>query len=217
MAGRILLALMLMLIFQVAVTQVTEADKTLIASVHDEYRFSVQSSNMMKMRYHDGLADKAQIHANKCIYKHDTEAERASPELLGINVGQNIAYYTGGKNWKYIISLWASEMQNFKLDVGSTNGSAVGHYTQLMLWKTQAVGCGYNECVGFKFYVCNYAYGQYSWDLNYPWKAGAKCADCPSNCNNGFCDCKMQFCGSKTDIKDAKCSCTPWWLLKWWE
>lgn len=217
MVGKILIALALMAVFQVTVTQVTQADKTLIASVHDTYRSSVQASNMMKMRYHDGIAAKAQRHANKCVFKHDTAADRALPELPGVYVGQNIAYNTEAKDWQYIISLWASEKQNFKMGVGSTNGSAVGHYTQLMLWKTQAVGCGYKDCPHFKLYVCNYAYGQYTWDIQYPWKTGAKCADCPSSCKNGFCDCSMQFCKSKAYIKDAKCKCTEWWLLKWWE
>ncbi|KAK3592763.1 hypothetical protein CHS0354_003196 [Potamilus streckersoni] len=217
MDGQMFLALALMFCVNVVVAQVTESDRVLIASLHDQHRSSVQSANMMKMRYHPGVAIKAQAHADKCVFQHDTSVNRQVPELPGVSVGQNIAYSTGGKNWQFIIDSWASEKKSFTLGVGPTNGSVVGHYTQIMLWKTQAVGCGFRECPTFKLYVCNYAYGQFAWDMKYPWKEGVKCADCPKNCNNGFCDCDMKFCNSEQYIRDAKCNCTGWFDLLWWE
>ena len=47
----------------------------------------------------------------------------------GISVGQNLAW--GYPTWDAAIQGWFDEVVDFQYGVGSINGNAVGHYTQV--------------------------------------------------------------------------------------
>ncbi|KAL3886298.1 hypothetical protein ACJMK2_026303 [Sinanodonta woodiana] len=196
----------------IALNSVNKTEQDQIVRLHESYRAQVKSTDMMKLRYHPGIAVKAQALANTCVFEHDTEDDRAVAELPGVYIGQNLC--EGHSSWRDCINDWASEKLNFQYGVGSKNGGEIGHYTQMMLWNTAAIGCGFNECDGSPIYVCNYAYGQYSDDLITPWKSGKQCADCPKNCSNKlFCDCGGKFCSNEDQIMSPSCVCKYWWTI----
>ena len=61
-----------------------------------------------------------------------------SPGLFlgyGISVGQNMAW--GQTSWNDAIQDWFDEVKDFGFGVGSVNGKAVGHYTQVNIVKFQ--------------------------------------------------------------------------------
>ncbi|KAK3609605.1 hypothetical protein CHS0354_038605 [Potamilus streckersoni] len=191
---------------------VSDEEQNLIVLMHKSYRAQVQSTNMMNLQYHAGIAEKAQALADTCVFAHDTANNRSVAELPSVYVGQNLCM--GQSSWADCINDWANEKNNFAYGIGSTNGGVIGHYTQMMLWKTMAIGCGFNTCDGSPLYVCNYAYGQYSNDMNAPWKSGIQCADCPNTCTvDGFCDCGGRFCNIAYKVMAPTCECMNWWTI----
>ncbi|KAL3886297.1 hypothetical protein ACJMK2_026302 [Sinanodonta woodiana] len=197
---------------EIQLDPVSVEEENLIVLMHESYRAQVQSTNMMKLRYHAGIAEKAQALADSCVFSHDTAQNRSVAELPGVYVGQNIC--KGHSSWAACIDNWAIEKNNFALGIGSTNGGVIGHYTQMMLWKVMAIGCGFNTCGGSRLYVCNYAYGQFSSDVKIPWRNGNQCADCPNTCTvDGFCDCGGIFCDSEYKVMAPTCECKMWWII----
>ncbi|KAL3886058.1 hypothetical protein ACJMK2_026081 [Sinanodonta woodiana] len=176
-------------------------EQYLILRMHDIYRSQVNATNMMKLRYHIGISRKAQTLADSCSFKQDISANRAVAELPNVFIGQNIC--VGSYSWEDCISTWANEMYNFGYGIGSRNGRPVGYYTQMVLWKSMAIGCGFNSCRGNPFYVCNYAYGQYRNEQKLPYKPGAQCTDCPNSCT------EQAFCGIQHTLNNY-CLCSKW-------
>ncbi|KAL3886282.1 hypothetical protein ACJMK2_026289, partial [Sinanodonta woodiana] len=171
---------------QITTGRVSIEEKNIILTLHFAVRSQVEASNMMKMRYYDDIAEKAQILADSCTFEHDKGSNREVTRLGTVMIGQNICI--GFSSWSECIYAWINEGNNFEYGIGSKNGGEISHYTQMVLWRTMAIGCGANPCNGTAFRVCNYAYGQYINERKTPWKVGAPCTDCPTNCgSDGFC------------------------------
>jgi len=153
---------------------VSDADKQAIVDAHNNHRANVSpaAKNMVKMYWDDDIAKVAQEWADGCKFAHDDNDDRQSNTGLGISIGQNLAWawssMQSDADWVgSAVNPWHNEVNWFSFGSGSTNGSAVGHYTQLVWADSIAVGCGYRGgCnTGEHLYVCNYAYQQYnSWE-----------------------------------------------------
>jgi len=79
----------------------------------------------------------------------------------GEAVGENLAMASIRSNVvAYMFSLWSGEKSSFSNanpypDV-STDGGAVGHYTQLIWGRTYEVGCGVANTTSYSYLVCQY-------------------------------------------------------------
>ncbi|KAK7506406.1 hypothetical protein BaRGS_00002518 [Batillaria attramentaria] len=159
----------------------------------------------------DELALVAAKWARRCVVKHDNGNARRVPSLPGIHVGQNAAF--GYRSFTSAVQAWFNEYKNFKYGTGS-KGGVVGHYTQMAAARTHRIGCGQADCPGYKYrryYICNYAVGQYTSDLVKPYKKATKsCARCPGKCDSTgkLCDCGGKLCLNGGSLDIATCSCT---------
>uniref|UniRef100_A0A671VSM2 Cysteine rich secretory protein 3 n=1 Tax=Sparus aurata TaxID=8175 RepID=A0A671VSM2_SPAAU len=161
---------------------VSSSDKTAIVNKHNALRRGVQptASNMLEMKWSNEAAANAQEWANTCSMNH-------SPATSGC--GENL-YMSSYKNtWSNAIQSWYDEVVDFQYGVGSTNGGVVGHYTQVVWYRSNLVGCALARCPNAQyeyFYVCHYCPpGNYQ--LARPYKSGPTCGDCSSACVNKLC------------------------------
>ncbi|KAF0023665.1 hypothetical protein F2P81_024295 [Scophthalmus maximus] len=125
------------------------------------------------------------------------------------------------------IQSWYDEVKDWRYGMGSVNGGVVGHYTQLVWYRSNQVGCAMASCpnAAYKyFYVCHYCPpGNYQYAR--PYKSGPPCGDCPNACDNKLCtnpcpyadqynncpDLKQQWGCSNKDVASwcpASCKCT---------
>jgi len=152
------------------------------------------AANMLEMTWDDELARIAQAYANKCHWGHDCSCENCnkcscssvgcrSVENNRFSVGQNIyKSWSAGSgpadksfNFEAAIMSWYDEVDHFRSSTvsnsgssqASTNGKAIGHYTQIVWAKSNKVGCGfvmyedpsakYPTLKAYsKYVVCNY-------------------------------------------------------------
>ncbi|XP_045765148.1 serotriflin-like [Maniola jurtina] len=163
-----------------------------IVFYHNDFRTKVQptSSNMLLMTWHSGAAKKAQAYAEKCIFlKHNDPKERSVPDLD--TCGQNIFVSSAKKSWFSAINSWYLEHQNFTYGSPVRDFGAVGHYTQMVWATSHRVGCGVAHCDGgpwrqFYNFICHYCPGgNIAGKIEFPYKVGEPCGDCPNNCVNG--------------------------------
>ncbi|XP_076462294.1 uncharacterized protein LOC143294728 [Babylonia areolata] len=188
--------------------------KDAILNQHNLYRSRVSptASNMQVMVWDDSLAEIAAKWGRQCRRGHDKKEDRVSPDLPGVYIGQNAAY--GYRNWQTAIEAWHDEVSDFKFGQGSLTGEVVGHYTQLVAWRSARVGCGQADCPSSPYrrhFVCNYAQGQVNDDPKTPYRQGDRCADCLDRCDEkgNMCDCggKVCFNGGKINLDTCKCKC----------
>ena len=154
----------------------------------------VTASDMMELTWDEELARGAQLWADQCIWKHD------SNDVCRFRVGQNL-YQTGlfasdpqhvkvRPDWRKACQEWYDEVKLFTSDPTKPewNYHGVGHFTQLIWSSTQYVGCGYIVFQGpgglggheTQYYVCNYGpAGNYQHRRIY--KGGPTCGSCPSD------------------------------------
>lgn len=75
--------------------------------------------------------------------------------------GENI--FQGGAGWftaTDATKLWGDEVANYNLTTNTCNPGAVcGHFTQVVWYTTQRIGCGKATGGGQDYYVCNYSPG----------------------------------------------------------
>ncbi|KAJ4928667.1 hypothetical protein JOQ06_004293 [Pogonophryne albipinna] len=112
-----------------------------IVKKHNDLRRNVRptASNMLEMSWSSEAAANAQKWANTCSMNHSPDSSR--------------------EPWSNAIQDWYDEVQNWRYGVGSTNGRVVGHYTQVVWYRSNKVGCGVAYCPNpqYKyFYVCQY-------------------------------------------------------------
>ncbi|KAK7483744.1 hypothetical protein BaRGS_00024960 [Batillaria attramentaria] len=195
-------------------TRLPETVRHGIVKQHNRYRSRVSptASNMQKMVWDDSLAKIAAKWARQCRRGHDKGDSRRSPDLPGVYVGQNAAY--GYRNWQTAIEAWHDEVSDFQYGKGAINDSVVGHYTQIVAWRSARVGCGQADCPKSEYkrhYVCNYAVGQMNDDPLKPYSKGERCGGCPDNCveAENLCDCDGLLClnGGKVDLTKCRCKC----------
>ncbi|XP_041365631.1 cysteine-rich venom protein Mr30-like [Gigantopelta aegis] len=185
--------------------RVGSAEKTMILDMHNQLRASVTPSaaNIMRLAWDDEVAMVAQAWAEACQLKHDQPKHRAVPGRLSL--GQNVA--VGKLNWTVAILSWYGEKENFTFG-GNNSLEHTAQYFQMVWAETTRLGCGYADCDGTSFFVCNYGPSfsrRYGTDL--PYHQGASCGDCPSKCVAGLCDCGLKFCENEGELHPDTCSC----------
>uniref|UniRef100_A0A8D3E0B1 SCP domain-containing protein n=1 Tax=Scophthalmus maximus TaxID=52904 RepID=A0A8D3E0B1_SCOMX len=162
---------------------------TQIVNKHNDLRRSVQptASNMLQMSWNREAAANAQRWANTCSMNH-------SPDTSGC--GENLYMSSYQSSWSDAIQSWYDEVKDWRYGMGSVNGGVVGHYTQLVWYRSNQVGCAMASCpnAAYKyFYVCHYCPpGNYQYAR--PYKSGPPCGDCPNACDNKLCSKYLMWC-----------------------
>lgn len=170
-----------------------------IVDTHNDLRKSVvpKASNMLKMEWDEQVRENSEKVANSCIYDHSKPDQRTIEN--GTKCGENLFFSSVPRSWAYAIQAWYDEHVNFTYGQGAKYlGAVVGHYTQVVWYKSSLIGCAVAKCPQKLpyFYVCHYcpAGNIQGPDLNKPYKIGEPCGDCPDNCDAGLCTnrCKVQ-------------------------
>ncbi|XP_074166775.1 serotriflin-like [Sminthopsis crassicaudata] len=165
---------------------------------------SPSASNMLKMKWMNEAQKTAQAWANTCSFEHSVKNQRT----IGSVCGENLYMSTAPSTWSDAIQSWHDEVLHFKFGKGSTSGEAVGHYTQLMWYKSFKIGCAVAKCPNsfYKyFYVCHYCPGgnvvpnQHS-----PYEIGTPCAKCPNSCSNNLCTNPCEYLDHYGNCPDLK-------------
>uniref|UniRef100_A0A667XK13 Cysteine-rich venom protein-like n=1 Tax=Myripristis murdjan TaxID=586833 RepID=A0A667XK13_9TELE len=104
-------------------------------------------------------------------------------------MGENLFFASAPHMWTDVINAWHSEVENYQYPNGSTNGKAIGHYTQV-IW------CSSNITLWSA--LKQIKWGQKTHDFHLfnrgnfrtvaPYKAGPPCASCPNSCENKLCN-----------------------------
>ncbi|KAK7907681.1 hypothetical protein WMY93_016293 [Mugilogobius chulae] len=159
-----------------------------IVDKHNALRRGVSpsASNMLRMSWSSEAAANAQRWANKCTLNHSPDSDRV---ISTSGCGENL-YMSSYKNtWSNAIQSWYDEVHDWKYGVGSINGGVVGHFTQVVWYRSNLIGCAMAYCPNAKynyFYVCHYCPpGNYQYAR--PYTSGTRCAACPGACDNGLC------------------------------
>nr|ADK39233.1 CRiSP-Vind1 [Varanus indicus]ADK39234.1 CRiSP-Vind2 [Varanus indicus] len=163
-----------------------------IINKHNDLRRIVDppAKNMVKMSWHNTIAESAQRAALRCNYELHTPASERT--IDGVECGENYFASSNPRTWSSCIQSWFDERNNFKYGFGPTkSGAMVGHYTQVVWYNSYKVGCAINLCPDQRlkyFQVCQYCPGGNDEDREYePYAIGEPCAACPNDCDNGLC------------------------------
>lgn len=215
----------------------TEEQKTEILEAHNEYRSKLpgvrgypisnipRAQDMQLMVWDKDLEAKAKVHAEACLFAHDTRKERHLDNLI---VGQNIAVDTNSDYWKTAVPKWYNQIGICKWDLSGEgeakrNNQRCSEFSQLVWSNTSRLGCASAWCpevtdweyTGFNF-VCDYGpEGNIAHTLPYTPSRNRRdiCKKCPGHCNNNLCDCGGKVCynGGTLDIQTCTCSCHDLW------
>ncbi|KAM3602718.1 uncharacterized protein V6R79_009526 [Siganus canaliculatus] len=183
-----LCALGLFAALQVPGTFAEDAEPLAIVDKHNDLRRNVQpsASNMLKMSWNNEAAANAQRWANTCSMNHSPKSART---IRSSGCGENLYMASWKNSWSNAIQAWYDEIKDWRYGVGSINGGVVGHFTQVVWYRSNEVGCAMAHCPNSRykyFYVCQYCPpGNYQ--LARPYKTGPRCGDCPGACDNGLC------------------------------
>nr|XP_043905280.1 cysteine-rich venom protein-like [Solea senegalensis] len=205
---------------------VTSSEKTEIVNKHNALRRGVTptASDMLKMTWNNEAANNAQQWADGCSMKHSPDSNRV---IATSGCGENLYMSSSKDSWSDAIQDWYDEVKDWRYGQGSINGGVIGHFTQVVWYRSNQVGCAMAYCPNAKykyFYVCHYCPpGNYQY--THPYNDGSSCADCPNACDNKLCtnpcpysdrysncpDLKKQHGCSHSDVADwcpASCKCT---------
>ncbi|XP_022325337.2 GLIPR1-like protein 1 [Crassostrea virginica] len=155
-------------------------------NAHNEKRriVSPAAANMREMKWSNELATIARNFASRCGHGHNSA--RSSQSASFQYVGENI--YRGYGSARDAVELWDSEKKYYHFS-SNTCSSVCGHYTQVVWYKSEYLGCARVKC-GTNDYniVCNYGEGG-NVNNRRPYTSGTPCSRCPrgSTCNNGLC------------------------------
>ncbi|XP_054618167.1 serotriflin-like [Dunckerocampus dactyliophorus] len=159
-----------------------------IVNKHNALRRGVSpsASNMLKMSWNGEAAANAQKWANTCSMKHSPPSAR---EISTSGCGENLYMASHKNTWSNAIQSWYDEVKDWRYGMGSVNGGVVGHFTQIVWYRSNQIGCAMAHCPNSRykyFYVCHYCPpGNYQYAR--PYKSGPSCADCPNACENKLC------------------------------
>uniref|UniRef100_W5NHS1 ShKT domain-containing protein n=1 Tax=Lepisosteus oculatus TaxID=7918 RepID=W5NHS1_LEPOC len=159
-----------------------------IVKKHNDPRRNVSptASNMLKMGWNTEAAANAQRWAQTCSMNHSPDSSR---RIKTSECGENLYMSTDPSTWNEVIQSWYNEVSNYKYGVGSVNGGVIDHYTQVVWYRSNNIGCAVAFCPNSSykyFYVCHYCpLGNYQYE--YPYKAGPSCGDCPNACDDRLC------------------------------
>ncbi|XP_057679030.1 serotriflin-like [Corythoichthys intestinalis] len=141
---------------------------------------------MLKMSWNREAAANAQRWANTCSMKHSSPDQR---KISTSGCGENLYMASYKNSWSGAIQSWYDEVKDWRYGVGSVNGRVVGHFTQIVWYSSNQLGCAMAYCPNSRykyFYVCHYCPpGNYQ--LTRPYKSGPTCGDCPNACENKLC------------------------------
>lgn len=186
---------------------ISDEDKQIIVDEHNRVRRAVKypAKNMRELSWDEEIAKTAQHWAENCRIGHDRGYKRYAYGRF--SVGQNLSWGSYKMTWLEAMRLWSNEEKDFRYG-GSNSLSAVGHYTQMVWAETAKIGCGYAQCGGTHYYVCNYGPAG-NLNINRPYERGSSCEDCQSRCRSGLCDCGGKVClnGGTMDLNTCKCTC----------
>ncbi|XP_071154652.1 peptidase inhibitor 15-like [Mytilus edulis] len=203
--------------------RLSDEEATRAVAVHRAYRKKESANNMWTMDWNGTLADLAQGLADECTFKH---TNLQSPD--GVRVGQNLGATTGSDHSiERMVDLYMNEKDNYNYKDHQWIG-VVGHYLQVVNWKTIQVGCAMNKCDNLYistptqqevwknawYWVCDYWPPVSSKLRPYDYTNGQACSECmvPKDSGLGWkcvdqaCrDCKLD--GSDPDCQQSK-ECT---------
>nr|Q09GJ9.1 RecName: Full=Cysteine-rich venom protein; Short=CRVP; AltName: Full=CRISP-PHI1; AltName: Full=CRISP-PHI2; AltName: Full=Cysteine-rich secretory protein; Flags: Precursor [Philodryas olfersii]ABI74696.1 cysteine-rich secretory protein precursor [Philodryas olfersii] len=189
-----------------------------IVDTHNSYRRTVSptASNMLRMEWYAEAAANAERWASLCAYDHSQNSDRV---LDGIQCGENIYMSSNPRSWTEIMQSWYDEYKNFDFGYGANPpGSVIGHYTQIVWYKSYRIGCAAYYCPSSLynyFYVCQYCpAGNFAGRTATPYNSGPTCGDCPSACDNGLC---TNPCSEKNEFTNCnelvqQSSCQDDWI-----
>nr|QSI83986.1 cysteine-rich secretory protein [Calliophis bivirgatus] len=160
-----------------------------IVDKHNDLRRSVRptASNMLQMEWNSKAAQNAKRWSDKCSFAHSPPRLRTVGK---IRCGENIFMSSQPYEWSGAIQAWYDEYKNFIYGVGANPpGSVIGHYTQVVWYRSYLLGCAATKCSSSKYiYVCQYCpAGNIVGSIATPYKSGPPCGDCPSACDNKLC------------------------------
>uniref|UniRef100_R4G2L2 CRiSP-Sut-27 n=1 Tax=Suta fasciata TaxID=529716 RepID=R4G2L2_9SAUR len=186
-----------------------------IVDKHNALRRSVKPTarNMLQMKWNSRAAQNAKRWADRCTFAHSPPHTRTVGKL---RCGENIFMSTQPFAWSGVVQAWYDEVKKFVYGIGAKPpGSVIGHYTQVVWYKSHLLGCASAKCSPTKYlYVCQYCpAGNIEGSIATPYKSGPPCGDCPSACVKGLCTnpCKHNddFSNCKDLAKKSKCK-TEW-------
>ncbi|XP_075951235.1 cysteine-rich venom protein TEL1-like [Anarhichas minor] len=165
-----------------------QTNPTKIVNKHNQLRRGVQptASNMLEMSWSSEAAANAQRWANTCSMNHSPESNRV---ISTSGCGENLYMSSQQDSWNDAIQDWYDEVKDWRYGVGSTNGGVIGHFTQVVWYRSNKVGCAVAYCPNSSykyFYVCQYCPPG---NLQYsrPYTTGPSCGDCRNACNKKLC------------------------------
>ncbi|KAJ8391507.1 hypothetical protein AAFF_G00088290 [Aldrovandia affinis] len=170
--------------------------RTQIVNKHNTLRRGVQptASNMLKMSWNGQAEDNAQSWANTCAMDHTS------------GCGENLYMSSSPNSWDDAVQSWYDEVKDYRYGYGSVNGGVIGHYTQVVWYRSNKVGCGVAYCPNSEynyFYVCQYCPpGNFQYD--HPYESGPTCGDCPNACNNKLCNNPCQYLDKYSNCASLK-------------
>ncbi|XP_059211491.1 cysteine-rich venom protein TEL1-like [Centropristis striata] len=202
------------------------SDPVEIVKKHNNLRKNVQptASNMLEMSWSSEAAVNAQKWADTCAMDHSPDSARV---ISTSGCGENLYMSSFENSWSNAIQSWYDEIKDWRYGVGSTNGGVVGHFTQVVWYRSNKVGCGVAHCPNSKykyFYVCQYC-PPGNTQLARPYQSGPSCGDCSNACDHRLCtnpcpysnqysncaDLKKQWTCSNSQVASwcqASCKCT---------
>jgi hypothetical protein len=196
---------------------ITVSDVKVILEEHNNLRKYVNSTLMMKLKWSNALAKRAQYFAESCSQVH-AETTRCDGQQVGQNfvVQKGINGHPDPQGWVTTIRLdWGeNERRKFNVATGACSGDGVcGHYEQVVWAHTEEVGCGMSMCVSkddktFPYYVvyaCHYSpMGRLSNVKAYT--EGTPCSGCAAKAYPHPYKCDDKFCEICSDPKDTSCA-----------
>ncbi|XP_077171309.1 serotriflin-like isoform X2 [Paroedura picta] len=146
------------------------------------------ASNMLRMEWDLAAAENARRWAQRCTQNHSPREQRT---VNGRTCGENLFMSSRPTLWSEAIQAWYDEVKDFQYGRGSRRGAVTGHYTQVVWYRSNLLGCAVARCRNRRlayYYVCHYCPGgNIVGSIHTPYKAGRPCADCPNACDNKLC------------------------------
>ncbi|CAC5406098.1 unnamed protein product [Mytilus coruscus] len=196
--------------------RISDEESTKALDVHRAYRKKESAGNMWTLDWDPELADLAQGLADECTFKH-TNLMFAN----GVRVGQNLGATTGSNHSiERMVHLFMNEKADYNYKDHQWT-DVVGHYLQVVNWRTIKVGCAVNKCDNLFistptqqevwnnawYWVCDYWPPVSYKSRPYDYTDGQVCSECmvPKDSGLGW-KCVDQTCRDcKLDGSDPNC------------
>ncbi|XP_060113551.1 serotriflin-like [Heteronotia binoei] len=193
-----------------------------VTDKHNALRRSVDppAKNMLRMEWDPAAAENARRWARRCVFEHSPKDQRT---VNGVGCGENLFMSSWPASWVEAIQAWFDEVKHFRFGHGSTTGEQIGHYTQIVWYRSNRLGCAVAYCPNRRwtyYYVCHYCPGgNIVGKINTPYEPGSPCGDCPNACDNKLCTNPCKYKNKYSNCKDLARSpgCNHKDVKKWCE